>query len=63
MQRTSLIGELGYELHVENEYCTEVYNHLMNVGLKYQLHNAGHRAFYSLACEKGTHLRIGVGPP
>ncbi|XP_055319034.1 sarcosine dehydrogenase, mitochondrial-like [Sitodiplosis mosellana] len=53
--RSGVVGELGYEIHVENKYCASVYNKIMNVGSEYGLRDAGFRAFYSLSCEKGTH--------
>lgn len=54
--RVSFVGELGYELHVPKEYCSQVYKTLMKTGEKYKLRNAGYRALYSLSSEKGYHL-------
>lgn len=51
--RISFVGELGYELHIENKYCGSVYNRVMDIGSNYELKNAGYRALYSLSCEKG----------
>lgn len=55
MLRISSVGELGYELHIENEHCRSVYARIMNIGSKYQLKNAGYRALNSLNCEKGIY--------
>lgn len=54
--RVSFVGELGYELHVPKEYCSNVYKALMKTGESQQLKNAGYRALYSLSSEKGYHL-------
>lgn len=51
--RVSFVGELGYELHIPKESCTEVYNTLMNAGGTFNLKNAGYRSLYSLSSEKG----------
>lgn len=54
--RVSFVGELGYELHIPEESCNDVYNALMKAGYKEGLRNAGYRALYSLSSEKGYHL-------
>lgn len=54
--RVSFVGELGYELHIPEESCNDVYNALMKAGYKESLRNAGYRALYSLSSEKGYHL-------
>lgn len=54
----SSMGELGYELHLENEECVSVYRQLMEIGSQYGLKNAGFRALNSLNCEKGILFRI-----
>ncbi|XP_050073770.1 sarcosine dehydrogenase, mitochondrial [Anopheles maculipalpis] len=54
--RVSFVGELGYELHIPEESCNDVYNALMKAGYKDSLRNAGYRALYSLSSEKGYHL-------
>lgn len=56
IMRTGLVGELGFELHVENEYCTRLYNKMINIGSNHGLKDAGFRAFYSLSCEKGIFI-------
>jgi sarcosine dehydrogenase len=52
--RVSFVGELGYELHIPKESCSDVYNILMNAGASYDLKNAGYRSLYSLSSEKGS---------
>ncbi|XP_055610172.1 sarcosine dehydrogenase, mitochondrial [Uranotaenia lowii] len=54
--RVSFVGELGYEMHIPEESCNDVYNALMKAGYKDGLRNAGYRALYSLSSEKGYHL-------
>lgn len=56
LMRVSFVGELGYELHIANDDCRHVYNHLMHRGNESGLVDAGFRALYSLSCEKGYHL-------
>lgn len=56
--RASLVGELGYEIHVENTHCAKLYNKILNIGANYGLKNAGFRALYSLSCEKGKSMFI-----
>lgn len=53
IHRISYVGELGYELHIANEDCSQIYNKLMAIGSNYGVNNAGYRAFYSLGLEKG----------
>ena len=52
--RVSFVGELGYELHIPKESCSQVYNILMKAGGMYGLKNAGYRSMYSLSSEKGS---------
>lgn len=51
--RGSIVGELGYDIHVENQHCVDIYNNLMNIGSQHGMKEAGFRALYSLSCEKG----------
>lgn len=51
--RVSFVGELGYELHIPKDSCTEVYNILMKAGGPFNLRNAGYRSLYALSSEKG----------
>ncbi|XP_055386933.1 sarcosine dehydrogenase, mitochondrial-like [Condylostylus longicornis] len=54
--RVSFVGELGFELHIPQSYCSEIYKYLMRIGKQFGLKNAGYRALYSLSSEKGYHL-------
>lgn len=54
--RVSFVGELGYELHIPKENCSNVYKIIMENGQKDDLKNAGFRSLYSLSSEKGYHL-------
>jgi sarcosine dehydrogenase len=54
--RVSFVGELGYELHIPRESCTDVYNILMTAGASFNLKNAGYRSLYALSSEKGLCL-------
>lgn len=54
--RISMIGELGYELHVPVDSCIPVYNKLVESGRGFDLKHAGFRALYSLGCEKGNRI-------
>lgn len=51
-----MVGEVGYELLVQDKNCSNVYNHVMKIGANYNISNAGYRALNSLACEKGLLL-------
>lgn len=53
-----MIGELGYDVHIENKYCASVYHKIMNIGSNHGLRDAGFRAYYSLSCEKGEILLV-----
>lgn len=54
--RISFVGELGYELHIPNDKCADVYQYLLATGKSDGLRNAGYRALYSLSCEKGIYF-------
>lgn len=60
IHRVSHVGELGYELHIANEDCSQIYNKLMTIGSEFGLENAGSRAFYSLGMEKGNFWLIEI---
>ncbi|GAB6032728.1 hypothetical protein CHUAL_011598 [Chamberlinius hualienensis] len=51
--RMTFVGELGWELHVPNFACVDVYKKAMEIGGRYGLINAGYRAMDSLSIEKG----------
>ncbi|XP_059621064.1 sarcosine dehydrogenase, mitochondrial [Phlebotomus argentipes] len=54
--RVSFVGELGYELHIPQAICEQVFNAVMDAGAPLGLRNAGYRSLYSLSSEKGYHL-------
>lgn len=51
--RTSIVGELGWELHIPWQSCLPVYNAIWEHGINFGLRQAGYRALYSLSAEKG----------
>jgi glycine cleavage system aminomethyltransferase T len=51
--RYSLVGELGWELHIPWDSCSAVYEAILIHGKKYDLKHAGYRALHSLSIEKG----------
>ena len=51
--RVTYVGELGWELHIPKQRCTEVYGALMAAGEPLGVRNAGYRAIESLRLEKG----------
>jgi len=50
--RVTYLGELGWELHVPQEYAAHVYEALQAAGREHGLSNAGYRAIESLRLEK-----------
>lgn len=54
--RISMIGELGYELHVPVASCVPVYKKVREAGKSFDMRHAGFRALFALGCEKGHHL-------
>ncbi len=50
--RVTYLGELGYELHMPQEYTAHVYEILREAGREFGLANAGYRAIESLRLEK-----------
>ncbi|CAH1786368.1 unnamed protein product [Owenia fusiformis] len=54
--RLSFVGELGWELHMPNDACVEIYKAVMAAGEKYGIVNGGYRALDSLSLEKGYKL-------
>lgn len=54
VHRTNTTGELGYEIHIPNDYCGLVYKALNNSKKEFHLSNGGYRAFNSLSCESGN---------
>jgi sarcosine dehydrogenase len=57
--RLTFVGEVGYELHVQNKYANHIYSALRNAGDEYEqvnkvpIRDAGYRAIDSLSAEKG----------
>ncbi|CAB4067340.1 SARDH [Lepeophtheirus salmonis] len=51
--RVSFVGEMGWELHIPNKDCVQIYNILHETGKKFGMVNAGFRALDSLSIEKG----------
>lgn len=52
-QRVTYVGELGWELYVEEEWAIQVWDRLWRAGLPHGLAVAGYRALDSLRIEKG----------
>jgi 4-methylaminobutanoate oxidase (formaldehyde-forming) len=51
--RIGYVGELGYELHIPQEFAAHVYETLWEAGRAHGLVNAGYRAIDSCRMEKG----------
>ncbi len=52
-QRVTYVGELGWELYVEPEWATQVWDRLRQAGAPHGIAIAGYRALDSLRIEKG----------
>jgi 4-methylaminobutanoate oxidase (formaldehyde-forming) len=52
-QRITYVGELGYELYVENAWAVQVWDGLMRAGDEHGITPCGYRALESLRLEKG----------
>ena len=52
--RLSFVGELGWELHFQNESAVPVYQAVVEAGKQYGIINAGYRAMDTLSNEKGV---------
>ncbi|MEE8499058.1 MAG: FAD-dependent oxidoreductase, partial [Kiloniellales bacterium] len=50
--RLTYVGELGYELHVPNEYAAHLYEALWSAGQDFGIADAGYRAIDTLRMEK-----------
>jgi 4-methylaminobutanoate oxidase (formaldehyde-forming) len=59
MVRLSLVGELGFELHVPADYMATVYDALTEAGAAFALADAGYRAINGLRLEKGNFVYPG----
>lgn len=51
--RLTFVGELGWELHIPEAACVDVYKAVMAAGEKYGIINSGYRAIDNLSIEKG----------
>ncbi len=52
-QRLSYVGELGYELYIEDNKAKKIYNLIISKGKKYQLSNCGMHAMDIMRMESG----------
>ena len=50
--RVTYVGELGWELHIPQEFAATVYDRIMEAGRPHGIANAGYRAIESLRLEK-----------
>ncbi len=53
VQRLSYVGELGYEVYVENKYAKEIYNLIVSAGKNYSLRHCGVHALDTMRMESG----------
>ena len=52
-QRLSYVGELGYEIYVQNKYANKIYNLITGVGKKFKLMHCGAHAMDIMRMESG----------
>jgi len=53
VQRLSYVGELGYEIYVENQDAKEIYNLIVSAGKSYSLTHCGVHALDTMRMESG----------
>jgi len=53
VQRLSYIGELGYEIYVQNKHANEIYNLITDIGKKFKLYHCGAHAMDIMRMESG----------
>ena len=53
MQRLSYVGELGYEIYVQNGYANKIYNLIVEIGKKFELSHCGAHAMDIMRMESG----------
>ena len=53
MQRLSYIGELGYEIYVQNQHAKKIYNLITEIGKKFKLSHCGSHAMDIMRMESG----------
>ena len=52
-QRLSYVGELGFELYIENKYAKEIYNLIITAGEEFKLSHCGAHAMDTMRMESG----------
>ena len=52
-QRLSYVGELGYELYIENKKATEIYSLIVDTGKKFNLSHCGAHTMDTMRMESG----------
>ena len=53
VQRLSYVGELGYEIYVQNKYANKIYNLIIETGKKFKLSHCGVHAMDIMRMESG----------
>jgi len=53
LQRLSYVGELGYEIYVQNKYANKIYNLIIETGKKFKLSHCGAHAMDIMRMESG----------
>ena len=53
VQRLSYVGELGYEIYVQNKYANKIYNLIIEIGKKFKLSHCGAHAMDIMRMESG----------
>jgi len=53
VQRLSYVGELGYEIYVQNEHAKKIYNLIVDIGKKFKLSHCGVHAMDIMRMESG----------
>ena len=52
-QRLSYVGELGYEIYVQNKYANKIYNLIKETGKKFKLSHCGAHTMDIMRMESG----------
>ena len=52
-QRLSFVGELGYEIYIQNKYAKKIYNLITDVGKKFKLSHCGAHTMDIMRMESG----------
>jgi 4-methylaminobutanoate oxidase (formaldehyde-forming) len=53
VQRLSYVGELGFELYIENRYGKDLYDLILNTGKKFNISHCGSHAMDTMRMESG----------